>query len=367
MDMVPFFRVDSKYPAHSIRRWLFNRSSLVISGQGHIHPARLSYLIKEGYLDSVTQIIVYDCNMYGEVISQLADLKITSLKLVDHRMAVGQCGIEDYETRVVQNNLDDVVDSIRKMTKLKTLDIEVDAVISGRKLLFLQGMKGLKNLRLRGFDFSEGIKYIGSLVELENLHLCHGNFFSSPEKDVNEEDLLDLSSLLQVKSVHLEGFDRITDLGVKPFCRRPVTKLVLKHCQCLSGESCSIIGAMTSLNALHIINSAYDDVEDFETEHLLNLLPLKDLKSISLFYVLINQYSIMDLVGLDDLETLNVAFKVDLSQDEFNILCNTILPLFPSLKKVRIFGEDCMERKTFVGDIEVEFGSFNLGDVVELE
>jgi hypothetical protein len=254
------------------------------------------------------------------------------------------------------------------MTSLKVLDIEVDSVICGRRLSALEGMKELKDLRLRGFDFSEGVKHLSSLTELENIHLCHGNFYSSPEKEVSEEDLLELSGFKQMKSVHLEGFDSMTDMGLKPFCQsKSMKRLVMKHCQDLSPDSCSTMSAMTSLESLHIINSVYDDIEDFESEHLVQLLPLKELKTLSLFYVLIDQYDILDLEGLDNLETLNVAFTIDMSQDEFSILCHTILPIFPSLKKLRVFGEDFMETSMKVRDIDIEFASFNLGDVVELD
>jgi hypothetical protein len=315
---------------------------------------------------------VYDCSSHVAVISQLALLpNIKCLKLVDHHLdhhlASGQVN-PDYNASV-HENLDAVVGSLRKMTSLNVLDIEVDCVVSGRRLSAIDDMKELKSLRLRGFDFSEGVKHVANLTELEHLHLCHGNFYSSPEKDIFEEDLLELSVLKQLKTVHLEGFDSMTDLGLKPFCQsKSIKELVLKHCQNLSGDSCSTMGAMTSLNALHIVNSAYDDVDEpFETEHLVNLLPLKELKTLSLFYVLIDQYDILDLEGLDNLETLNVAFTIDMSQNEFDVLCKTILPIFPSLKKLRVYGEDFMENQMTYKNIEIEFAPFNLGDVVKLD
>lgn len=370
MDMAPFFGPDKKYTSRMIRRWMHNRRRLVINGRNSkIHPARVALLVKGRYLDSVTQVIVYDASSHGATIAQLATLpNIQSIKLVDHHLAGGQQIGKEYDT-AVQENLDNIVDSLRKMTSLKVLDIEVDSVISGRRLSILEDMKELKSLRLRGFDFSEGIKHVGGLTQLEDLHLCHGNFYSSPEKEVDESDLLELSSLSQVKNVHLEGFDNMTELGLKPFCQsKSVKELVLKHCQDLSGDSCTSLGAMTSLNALHIINSVYDEVDDFETEHLVELLPLKkELKTLSLFYVLIDQYDILDLEGMDNLETLNVAFTIDMSQEEFDILCKTILPIFPSLKKLRIFGEDFMEQNMVVGNLEIEFSSFNYGDVIELD
>ncbi|KAL7504804.1 hypothetical protein ACHAXN_002683 [Cyclotella atomus] len=369
VDHVPFFGADKQYTSRSIRRWLYNRKRLVINGHNkNIHPARVAYLVKNGYLDSVSQVVVYDASRHGATISQLVMLpSIKALKLVDHHLTGGRVHSKEHDAKV-QENLDAIVDSLHKMSSLKVLDIEVDSVLSGRRLSTLESMKGLKDLRLRGFDFSEGIRHIGSLTELENIHLCHGNFYSSPEKEISEEDLLVLSGFSQIKSVHLEGFDAMTDMGLKPFCQsKSMKRLVMKHCQDLSGDSCSTIGAMASLESLHIVNSAYDDVEDWESEHLVQLLPLKELKTLSLFYVLIDQYDILDLEGLDNLETLNVAFTIDMNQDEFSILCNTILPIFPSLKKLRVFGEDLMEQSMRVRNIDIEFASFNLGDVVELD
>jgi len=144
-------------------------------------------------------------------------------------------------------------------------------------------------------------------------------------------------------------------------------ELVLKHCQLLSGDSCSTIGAMTSLNSLHIVNTAYDEIEDFETEHLVQLLLLQNLKTLSLFHVLIDHYDILDLEGLDNLETLNCAFTCDLSEDDITLLCKTILPVLPSLKKFRVFTEDTMEMKMNRGNLEIEFVPFNLGDLAVLD
>lgn len=370
MDVVPFFGADKKYTSRSIRRWLHNRKRLVINGRDHnIHPARVKYLVEKGFLDAVSQIVVFDCSCHGAVISQLVTLpNVLTFKLVDHHLARGGQIMNKGHDCKVQENLDAVVDSLRKMSTLNALDIEVDCVVSGRRLSALEDMKELKSLRLRGFDFSEGVKSIGRLTQLEHLHLCHGNFYSSPEKEIYEEDLLELSDLTRIKTVHLEGFDALTDVGLKSFCQnKEVKELVLKHCQDLSGDSCSSMGAMPSLNALHIINSAYDDIQDFETEHLVQLLPLKQLKTLSLFYVLIDQYDILDLEGLVNLETLNVAFTINMSQEEFCVFCKTILPVLPSLKKVRVFGEDFMAYKMTVGDLEIEFDSFNLGDMVYLD
>jgi hypothetical protein len=296
---------------------------------------------------------------------------LESLKLVEQHSyeAVPWQLIHDRKTydALVQGHLDAVVDSLGKSMSLKVLDIEFDWVVSGRHLSVLEGMKELKSLRLRGFDFSEGIKHISNCPKIEHLHLCHGNFYSSPEQEVPETELLDLVGLTELKSVHLEGFDCMTDIGLKPFCQsKSMKELVLKHCQLLSGDSCSTIGAMTSLNSLHIVNTAYDEIEDFETEHLVQLLLLQNLKTLSLFHVLIDHYDILDLEGLDNLETLNCAFTCDLSEDDITLLCKTILPVLPSLKKFRVFTEDTMEMKMNRGNLEIEFVPFNLGDLAVL-
>ena len=86
-------------------------------------------------------------------------------------------------------NLEFVVTNLGKIHGLKHLDVEFDRVIHGSRLSFLRNLQGLKHLRLRGFDLSDGISSMGGLRNLITLHLCHGVFFSSPSNDLNEKDL----------------------------------------------------------------------------------------------------------------------------------------------------------------------------------
>jgi hypothetical protein len=265
-----------------------------------------------------------------------------------------------------------MVSSLEKMPCLQALDIEFDHVISGRNLMFLQHLEGLKHLRLRGFDLSRGIDNMAGLTNLQSLHLCHGNFYSSPEEDVKEEDLLTLMKLTNVRNLHLEGFDCLGDTGLKPFSPSTTMKnLTLRHCQEMSQDCLPSIGRMTSLESLHIVNSAFDDIdiENFESENWVHLNDLQNLKRLSLFYVLVDQYDLLDLAGLTSLETLNIAFHDSMDQEGFGDLCENILPTtFPSLRKLRIFSDgECMEYSMQRGEVEIEFSSFNFGDEVELD
>lgn len=360
MDKCPFFTEGRPCTEGMIRRWLVNRTRLVLNdGTATLCAIRVSYLVRNGYLDGITQIVVMDCHSHRHIIALLATLpNVESFKLMD------QCTNRD-----IQDELGAIVSSLDRLNMLQSLDIEFDCVVSGRYLAFIEGMTRLKHLRLRGFDLSQGIKHMRTLSSIESLHLCHGNFYSSPEQDIKEQDLLDLIGLNKVRRLHLEGFDCLGASGLKPFSPSAcITDLVLKHCQEMDDSCISSIGEMSSLKSLHIINSVFDDMEYFESESIEHLKKLKDLKTLSIFYCMVDFFDILDLKGCDALETLNVAFHSEgTSKEELDVLCNTILPVLPALKKVRIFSDDGMHHVMHKGGLEIEFARFNFGDLVELD
>ena len=367
MDRAPFFLRDVYFSELETGKWLAGRRRLIIhDADAPICPRKVAYLLSRGYLNCITQVIVHDCHAHAAVVCVLSALpNLSYLKLVD------QGDPDEISSVNNRNDLEMMVASLGKMTSLQALDIEFDSVISGRHLMFLQHLVSLKHLRLRGFDLSRGIQNMAGLVHLLSLHLCHGNFYSSPEEDVREEDLLCLMNLKNVRSLHLEGFDCLGDTGLKPFSpSSTMMNLTLKHCQEMSQDCLPSIGRMTSLESLHIVNSAFDDIdiENFESENWIHLNALKKLKRLSLFYVLVDQYDLLDLNGLTSLEALNIAFHDDMDTSGFEDLCQTILPRFPSLKKLRIFSDEMgMDYTMQRGALEIEFASFNFGDEVELD
>jgi hypothetical protein len=367
MDRAPFFLRNAECTELETGKWLANRRRLVIhDAHAPICLRRVAYLISRGYLNSITEIIVHDCHAHAHVVTLLSTLpNVSCLKLID------QGNPEEISNVRIRNDLELMVASLAKMSTLEALDIEVDCVISGRNLMFLQNLYGLKHLRLRGFDLSRGIDNMANLTQLQSLHLCHGNFYSSPEEDVREEDLLSLMNLQNIENLHLEGFDCLGDTGLKPFSPSSIMKnLTLKHCQEMSQECLPCIGKMSALESLHIVNSAYDDIniENFESENWVHLNDLHNLKRLSLFYVLVDQYDLLDLSGLTSLKTLNIAFHDSMDQAAFEELCRSILPTFPCLKKLRVFSdEEGMEYSVRRGNVEIEFFSFNFGDEVELD
>jgi len=367
MDRAPFFLKDAECTELETGKWLANRRQLVIhDAHAPICTRRVAYLISRGYLNSISHIIVHHCRAHAHVVALLSTLSnVTCLELID----LGNP--EEISSVRNRNDLEMMVASLGKMSNLQTLDIEFDCVISGRHLMFLQHLYKLKHLRLRGFDLSRGIENMANLTELQSLHLCHGNFYCSPEEDVREADLLSFMNLKHVQNLHLEGFDCLSNTGLKPFSPSSTMRnLTLKHCQEMGDDCLPCIGKMTELESLHIVNSAFDDIdiESFVSENWLLLNDLQNLKRLSLFYVLVDQYDLLDLSGLTSLETLNIAFHDNMDPDAFEELCHSILPNFPNLKKLRIFSdEEGMEYSIQRGDIEIEFSTFNLGDDVELD
>lgn len=360
MDRVPFFCINNiNFCEGYIRNWLDNRNRLVINDVAKMCARRVAYLVANGFLDSVSEIIIHDCHHHRTIIEVLSNLRnVKSLMLID----------QGDQSEAV-DELENIISHVGNMESLTTLDVDFDTVVHGSRLSFLTGLRELRHLRLVGFDLSEGISYMGILRSLETLHLCHGNFYSSPPDDVNEKDLTDLINLTNVQRLHLEGFDCLTGAGLATFsATSSMRDLVLKHCQEPSEECLTSIGRMNNLNSLHFVLSSCDDVDVFDRESLTYLNTLSELKSLSFFYVLGDTSDLRVLPGLTALNTLNVAFDDTLDDDEVGNLCATVLQMFPSLQKLRIFSEeDRMECSFQYGGLGIEYATFNFGDLVILD
>lgn len=364
VDRIPFFSEKGGDHCHFsetyMRQWLFDRTRLVINdADAKLCPRRMAYLLANGMLNSVTELIVHDCHWHGGIIELFPYLpNLKSLFLVDQG-----------DAREKIDLLDNIIAHVARMPLLTTLDIEFDTVIQGSRLSFLEGMQSLKHLRLVGFDLSEGIRYLRSLKDLETLRLCHGNFYSSPNEDVNEKGLSNLIGLTKLRRLHLEGFDCLSCIGLAPLSSpgSNIQDFVIKHCQEPSDECLASIGRMTNLTSLHFVFSLCDDFDVFDSESLQRLNTLSSLKRLSLFYVLEDASDLRLLPGLTALETLNVAFDESLYDEETEDLLTTALQTFPSLQKVRIFSENCMECTFHYGGLEVEYAAFCFGDLVYLD
>lgn len=362
VDLAPFFSADRESTLDQAQRWLTNRRHLVINDtSSRICPVRMAYLVENGFLHSVEEVVIFDCHVHRAIFAILSRLpNVRSLKLASHASD---------EHGGVLEELEFVVASVDNMRGLKLLDVEFDCVVHGSRLSILRNLRDLESLRLRGFDLSDGIGSMGGLRNLKSLHLCHGNFYSSPSNDVNEKDLVNLMCLTNLQDVHLEGVDGLTNIGLKPFSVTPasVKRLVLKHCQDLNEASLQSIGRMEHLTSLHIVHSAYDEVPIFDAESLRHMNALVALKSLSLFYLLEDPSDLRELWALNSLETLNIALEDELEEEDIHYLCQSILPMFRSLKKLRIFSEDGMSYSSHVGNIELELAPFTFGDLVYLE
>ena len=355
MDKVPFFCENNlNFSEEYIQQWLYNRSTLVIKNDEKVNwsASRVTYLVSNGFMDSVTDIIIHNCHLHSQVIEMLSRLpSIKSMTLVDQG---------DHSDAVYA--LENIITNVGTMSSLTTLDIEFDTVIHGSRLTFLKGLQDLRHLRLIGFDLSEGITHIGILHELETLYLCHGNFYSSPNEDVNEKELTDLIGLRYLKRLHLEGFDCLTGAGLA--WTHSLQNLILKHCQETSDGCLTAIERMEHLNSLHFVLGSCDDVDTFDQEDLSRLNSLSELKSLSLFYVLEDYSNLRALPGLTSLKTLNLAFDETMNNEDVEDICR----MFPMLQKLRIFAEDCdMEHSYQVGGVEVEFAEFSFGDMLYLD
>ncbi|KAL7524885.1 hypothetical protein ACHAXR_003479 [Thalassiosira sp. AJA248-18] len=387
MDKAPFFSSANRFTDDETKKWLTYRRRLVINDAGpNICPRRLAYLVTNGFLVSVSQLVIFDCHAHNNIFALLAQLpNLGLLRLASHANG------HDVEWEDgVQEELESIVANVGRIQSLKHLDIEFDCVIHGSHLS-LTNLSGLNHLLLRGFNLSEGISQMAGLRDLTSLHLCHGNFLSSPMIDAREKDIAGLVCLTKLQHVHLEGFDGLSEVGFKAFsCLQHVhlegfdglsgvgfkafsttpthvKSLVLKYCQDLSENCMPSIGRMQQLNSLHFINSEDCTVTIFYFELLQNLNALVELKSLSLFYVLDDLSDLRVLSQLTSLETLNIAiWEVD--EEDIVYLCEEhLLPIFGSLQKLRVFSEDGISHSYRCGRIDVEYAPYEFGDIVNLE
>mmetsp|Transcript_16034 Transcript_16034/g.33914 ORF Transcript_16034/g.33914 Transcript_16034/m.33914 type:complete len:413 (-) Transcript_16034:202-1440(-) len=362
MDRVPFFcENNTQFSEEFVRQWLTDRHSLVINdANAKMSPSRVGYLVTNGFLDSITEITVHDCHRHRTIIEILSNLpNVKSLVLIDQG-----------EEQEAIDELEAIISHVGNMRSLESLDVDFTTVVYGSRLSFLRKLQHLKHLRLVGFDLCEGIGYVGHLVSLQTLHLCHGNFYSSPNDDANEKDLMSLIGLTNIRHVHLEGFDCLTGVGLGPFgATGSIRHLALKHCQELSGECLTYAGRMTGLESLHFVMSSCecDDIDVFDEESLQHLNTLSSLKALSLFYVLDDPADLRVLPGLTSLETLNVALEETLDNEEVENFCREVLQVFPSLRRVRIFSEDSMDCSFQYCGLDVDIATFNFGDLVHLD
>lgn len=93
MDKAPFFlssSADSMHHTHNrsilldeAKKWLTNRSRLVIDdATAKICPHRVAYLVSNGYMNHVSQVVIFDCHVHRAIFSLLAQLpNLESLKL----------------------------------------------------------------------------------------------------------------------------------------------------------------------------------------------------------------------------------------------------------------------------------------------
>ena len=74
MDRVPFFcENDIHFSEGVIRQWLEDRNRLVINDvDAKLSPSRVAYLVANGFLDSVSEILVHDCHHHRMIIEILS-------------------------------------------------------------------------------------------------------------------------------------------------------------------------------------------------------------------------------------------------------------------------------------------------------
>lgn len=266
---------------------------------------------------------------------------------------------------------------------LRRLDVDFDNCpsVHGGRLSFLRRFGSIESLRLRGFDLStDGMNHLRDMTSLRDLHLCHGNHRSFPSDELDERNLLHLGGLANhnnLRRVHLENVEGLSELGLGPFCAGSslVEHLTLRHCRGMRAGCTSSIGRMSRLRSLHVVGGPGDDPPAFGTRELRRLGRLTALRSLSLFHVLEDPVSnLVALRSLTALETLNIGVDEDelVSLEEFaDSLCAAASSAFSSLSRLRIYTECSNTKKIFErrkrGKLEVECCTFIYGDAIDLD
>ena len=127
MDRVPFFGTEKRSP-RNIMKWLYNRNYLVINGRSkNVNPFRVACLVKHGLMNSVTEIAIRGCSSYRLTISELAKLpNLKHVRLLDEYPFPSDLARRGkFYDRIVQET-SQIVESLKGMTKLETLDLEFD-------------------------------------------------------------------------------------------------------------------------------------------------------------------------------------------------------------------------------------------------
>jgi hypothetical protein len=324
-------------------------------------------------LDDVVDIVVYDCRLHSRAVVALLGRasNLVSLTLYDH-------GGDEYDVRGIEE-LEWMLARLGSyVVDLSRLAIEFEyRLVGGTRLSFLRCMRKLEHLRLRGFDLSDGMSNLSSLTSLGSLHLCHGNSNAIPNNDVDEGRLLCLVGMASnLRRVHLEGFEGLSHVGLRPFLdvSSSIDSLVLRHCRGIDGDALGSFGRSKHLTSLHIARGPCDDEATFGPKDLRGLNSLHRLRCLSLVYVLGDASDLWSLRGLTSLEYLNVAIvndagmALDSSEDDdrWRELCRSrIVPAFPSLRRLRILAGGCnvAARTCRYGRLDVEFAAHNHDDL----
>ena len=124
IDKTPFFLAANDFTVSQVKEWLANRRRLVINDASiNICSQCIAYLAVNGFMNSVSEIVIFDCHVHGNIVALLAQLpNLESLRLASHTI--------DQEEGVL-DELELLIKSVGNVYSLKKLDIEFDCIVNG--------------------------------------------------------------------------------------------------------------------------------------------------------------------------------------------------------------------------------------------
>jgi len=124
IDKTPFFLAANDFTVSQVKEWLANRRRLVINDASiNICSQRIAYLAANGFMNSVSEIVIFDCHVHGNIVALLPQLpNLESLRLASHT---------SNQEEGVLDELELLIKSVGNVYSLKKLDIEFDCIVNG--------------------------------------------------------------------------------------------------------------------------------------------------------------------------------------------------------------------------------------------
>jgi len=199
-------------------------------------------------------------------------------------------------------------ESVMQLTNLQlnTLGL-METRITDESIIWLADhQKDLRMLAISGsYITNESLKAISKLRQLETLHIWGAA--------ITDEGLKYLDSLSNLNDLSLRGCRKITGVGIAYLQRLPIERLALNH-TALSDKNLKIIGAIKTLEELHLLRTDLSGSGLYDLRSLVNLRELNlegtsiNREDLVLLLSFLNELKLLNLKNIDNLQELDIQY-----------------------------------------------------------